>query len=389
MFDWIKKHSEEIAWFVAGISVLVILVFMLCPPFTPWFCKGTFDAGQFSKYGSFIGGLVGPLLAFAAFLMVYKTWQTQKEALDEQKKEFEKQKELANAQFAEQKRTADIERFETTFFNMLNMQQQIVDDLCYSSEKKEIDNMVGPDSNATLKEIPIEIKGRNLFKYFYTEKIYNSKNNDFNILCYTNDKYENLWTVKYFDHYFRHLYHIIKFIDNAKFLEYKERYKYASILRANLSSYELIWLYYNGLSSYGNRKFKLLIERYALLKNIRKEKLISSFSNWTAININNDKGKIITWDDVIKNKVSYDAYAYTVNNIINENNINDYEFNLTERKDNENKYYIGAFYKDPDIADEDEKQEVQAKWDEAKKELKEFEDFLAKNSNTKNTSANA
>ena len=41
---------------------------------------------------------------------------------------------------------------------------------------------------------------------------------------------------------------------------------------------ELIWLYYNCLSEYGNEYFKPLIERYALLKNIRKDLLIEDDS---------------------------------------------------------------------------------------------------------------
>lgn len=44
--------------------------------------------------------------------------------------------------------------------------------------------------------------------------------------------------------------------------------------RALLSRYELVWLYYNGLSVYGEEKLKPLIERYAMLKNLREDKLV-------------------------------------------------------------------------------------------------------------------
>ena len=43
------------------------------------------------------------------------------------------------------------------------------------------------------------------------------------------------------------------------------------------SRYELVWLYYNGLS-YGVQKLKPLIERYAMLNNLRKELLVKGKS---------------------------------------------------------------------------------------------------------------
>ena len=73
-----------------------------------------------------------------------------------------------------------------------------------------------------------------------------------------------------FDHYFRHLYRIIKYIDEAdsSLIEYEKKYEYSGIVRATLSQFEILLLYYNGFS---HPKFKILIEKYALLNNIRLE----------------------------------------------------------------------------------------------------------------------
>ena len=46
------------------------------------------------------------------------------------------------------------------------------------------------------------------------------------------------------------------------------------MVRGQLSPYELVWLFYDGLSTYGREKFQPLIEKYALLKNIRVELLV-------------------------------------------------------------------------------------------------------------------
>ncbi|HWY11802.1 MAG TPA: putative phage abortive infection protein, partial [Bacteroidia bacterium] len=66
-------------------------------------------------------------------------------------------------------------------------------------------------------------------------------------------------------HYFRTLYHLIKFIDNS---DIQNKKQYTSIVRAQLSSYEQVLLFYNCLHENGIEKFKPLIERYSIFKNI-------------------------------------------------------------------------------------------------------------------------
>ena len=74
------------------------------------------------------------------------------------------------------------------------------------------------------------------------------------------------------------IYRIIKFVDETDLLPNNTeiRYKYTSIVRAQLSRYELIWIFYNCLSGNGITKFKRLVENYSLLKNIRIELLATS-----------------------------------------------------------------------------------------------------------------
>ncbi|RUU25220.1 putative phage abortive infection protein [Mesorhizobium sp. M6A.T.Ce.TU.016.01.1.1] len=68
-------------------------------------------------------------------------------------------------------------------------------------------------------------------------------------------------------HYFRMLYNIVAFIDGA---EIENQKFYAKILRAQLSDAEVAILFYNGLSQHGVQKFKPLMERYGLLKNLNE-----------------------------------------------------------------------------------------------------------------------
>ena len=76
-------------------------------------------------------------------------------------------------------------------------------------------------------------------------------------------------------HYFRTLYHVVKFIDRADPSAVKDKQRYASIVRSQLSSPELVLLAYNGLT-HGREKFKPLMERYGLLKQMPTDDLADS-----------------------------------------------------------------------------------------------------------------
>lgn len=72
------------------------------------------------------------------------------------------------------------------------------------------------------------------------------------------------------------LYRIIKYVDESHVIDDNQKYNYVCILRATLSWYELLVLFYNGLSDNGNKHFKPLVEKYALFNNLRIEELASS-----------------------------------------------------------------------------------------------------------------
>lgn len=85
--------------------------------------------------------------------------------------------------------------------------------------------------------------------------------------------YEDFFS-KYQDelgHYFRTLYHIIKFVKTS---DVEDKRRYTSLVRAQLSCFELLFLFYNGLSSYGREKFKPLIEEFGMLENMNTDLLL-------------------------------------------------------------------------------------------------------------------
>lgn len=76
-------------------------------------------------------------------------------------------------------------------------------------------------------------------------------------------------------HYFRNMYYVVDYIDKASGISDTEKRFYASLFRAQLSSYEIVLLFYNGITAIGEEKFKRLIERYSLLRNLDLDLLLS------------------------------------------------------------------------------------------------------------------
>jgi hypothetical protein len=79
-----------------------------------------------------------------------------------------------------------------------------------------------------------------------------------------------------FGHYFRTLYHCVLLVDEQVGLTKAQRKKYFDLIFCRLSKFELILLFYNGLGSIGERKFKPLIERHGLLEHVDVSLLMSS-----------------------------------------------------------------------------------------------------------------
>ncbi len=104
------------------------------------------NSEKFAQIGDFIGGIVGTLWALAGVLLFYlalreqrkdiqinqETLKTQITALNQQIKEFRLQtEELEQTRnvFQEQSKTLRVQTFENTFFQLLLLNQEIVDKL--------------------------------------------------------------------------------------------------------------------------------------------------------------------------------------------------------------------------------------------------------------------
>ena len=268
MADKNNKESENGIWLVGVISVLVIIglwyyTYCKLQGLTPQE-RGTFG-DMFGSVNALYSGLAFAGIIFT-ILLQRKELKYQRDELRETRQEF-----------ITQNKTLKSQRFENTFYNLISLHNQIVNDIDYDRRVSET-GKAGDSYNVTVRGRDVfRDRFNNLNKNFLDEPM-----TDFNKIFLK--FYEERKTD--FGHYFRNLYRIIKIIHETEFYSlenlkadnideskyklcnYIERYRYTSIVRAQLSDYELLILFYNCLSDNGVKKFKPLIEEYALLKNL-------------------------------------------------------------------------------------------------------------------------
>ena len=192
---------------------------------------------KIAQIGDFIGGLPGTLFTLVGVILLFETLALQRTELAESRKVFEKQ------------------QFENTFFNLLNLYQEItksmhVEDFDFYTEKTHI--------------------GKDFFKQqktkFYNEFVHNAKYSKNRKIATKNYMIFYVETKEQTAHYFRTLYRIFKFINESTFSS-EEKMSYAKIVRAQLSESELFFIYYNAYTEYGSN-FRSLINEFDILKHL-------------------------------------------------------------------------------------------------------------------------
>lgn len=264
-----NKHNRLV---MAAMFLLVVMLWVSSWLIITHYIKDPTNQGTFGD----TFGAVNALFSGLAFAGLIATLLYQKEELKLQREELQQTREELKGQreeFEEQNKTLKRQRFENTFFNMLSLQQEITNNLFYQDEK---------ENEQTITQHTY--KGREVFKEIYEnatvkyEGFIYPKNTGLKLVLKHNgyNAYTAIADTTRFDHYFRNLYRIFKYIDTTDLIDQNERYQYACIVRSQLSDYELIMLFFNCLSDNGKEKFKPLIEKYAILKNIRHDLLPSA-----------------------------------------------------------------------------------------------------------------
>lgn len=240
------RDSHKAIW-IAGIAAcsLVVGVWLATVRHHEW------EDERFDSISALFSGL-----AFSALLVALLF---QKQDLMMQQRELEGQKE----QLALQNATMRKQSFENTFFQLLSLHHDIVRAMDLAPQAQDQ-------------------HGRACFRVLYGFLCQQAANHpppaDLNVkqglsyiyLAFYGDYQQHV------GHYFRNLYHIIRLVDQSEVLSNAEKIQYTALVRAQLSSHELLLLFYNCLAAgVGAGEFSDLVHRYALLKNVTTRLLIN------------------------------------------------------------------------------------------------------------------
>lgn len=253
------------------------------------------QSDKVAQFGDFVGGLVGSIWALAGVVLFYvalkeqrndfavnrDVFKAQTKALEQQIKEFELQREELHETrkvFILQNETLNFQRFESTFFNLLELHHKIIKEI-NSGEYTAVE--IKPSRYETkegkLHGYPSEWasiagQGKEFIKSMSKLYINTIKSNE---VSDYNKFFKQIQDYGYngLDLYYRNLHSLLKFIDNAEIssdesnnIELRE--KYFHILINQMSEFELI-LIYNFEDSKIN--FRHFFNKYKVVVNINHQ----------------------------------------------------------------------------------------------------------------------
>lgn len=287
-----EKNSKRLLWIGFILFFGGILLFSWDENFN---LSTSLNTSKFSGFGDFIGGTIGSIWSLAGVILFYVALTEQREdikinrealkaqvtALNQQIKEFELQRfelEETRKVFEEQGETLKVQRFENTFFQLVQLHHEIIEKLSF--DRRDINY-----GYSEIEKREIISKGVQdlLNKIVQSNRI--AKQNESGGIEYIPNKPENLEVAKqrlyevyrdfYFNdykqllsHYYRNVYHIFKFIFTTDLIGKDKKQFYATLMRAQLSSDELLLIAYNSMiPDLGYPNFLFLIMEYDILQN--------------------------------------------------------------------------------------------------------------------------
>ncbi len=279
-----RKYNTKLASFTIVLLLLagVLFVFAFFAPYL--FTMNSWNEVSFlttGEIGDTIGGLMSPFINLSAvivtglaFYMQYKANHLQVQIFTDQLAETRKQ---FKTEQANQEKQNKIQQFESQFFEMLRLHKENVDELAikdlrtgetvvkrqvFKTMTKEFNELLSRTTTAgNLTSLEYQVS-YNIFFWGYDpgeiSKLSIASQNSINEHTRGNTPLINF---KYhpgfassLGHYFRHLFMMVKLVANSDTVpRRKDKMIYLKLLRAQLSNYEQIILFYNWLApGYGD-----------------------------------------------------------------------------------------------------------------------------------------
>ncbi|MFD1314244.1 putative phage abortive infection protein [Namhaeicola litoreus] len=250
------KTAKILFWVGLGLLIPGLIIFFWGESFLNF--DEQIKSDKIGQFGDFVGGLIGSLWAAAGFILFYVALKEQINSYNLQKVEFESTKNLLKQQ-----------KFETTYFNMLNLLINIVGTM------KRNDSSLNSNNS------------KDCFMFYYDElekHIINSDNLQDVLMNKGNPRQIDIQEgfIKFYDKYknelekyFNNTYNILKFIHKHQLPDSKFYFNY---LRAQFNSNELILMFHYALSEKSNENLKEYIESGEFFRYLDKDnRLVKDF----------------------------------------------------------------------------------------------------------------
>ncbi|MBU3662406.1 MAG: hypothetical protein FGM41_04315 [Bacteroidetes bacterium] len=259
------------------------------------------DIEKLSNFGGFIGGVLGTLIAGVVFIYVKKTYNLQEQELRSTKEYIKKQ------------------QFESTFFNMLTMVNNIIDSISYNYVDAQNTRNVTARGNDFFKYFMERLKENNKSIYDSHVHFNNSITREINKIDPENTTYQfdflnfgfatgeknilpdpliiGIWknehpkefvglVYKYWylqtdtqlGHLFRYIYNTMTFVIDS-WDDFETQKRYIKLIQAQLSNYQLAVMFYSGISpvsrnSKGEYKFREIADKFGIFQNMEATYLL-------------------------------------------------------------------------------------------------------------------
>lgn len=250
-------HEQKENFLSKNIVPLLVLIFvfaLICGGLAITFYNFTFSGNISSEHerwgtlGDFFGGVLNPVFSLFGLLALLLTIILQNKELRLSTKEFSK----SAAALYDQSKSIKIQNFENTFFKLISLHNEIISSLvfynktkrlCFSSYIRALDLIKTdlPAANQTRQRIPANVN----YDLHYPKIAFSV------------------------EHYHKNLYQILLFVKNNGIAG--KKMQYTNFIRSQLSQNEISLLFFHGLSKYGVKKFKLLIEEYEMLEHLSND----------------------------------------------------------------------------------------------------------------------
>ena len=244
-----KDAGQYSGWWLLTIAALGAIFCALLFFGFEW-TSGRKDIDKLGQMGDFFGGMLNPLVSALTLFVAISVWQLQKKELKATQKALD-----------EQAKTAEQQRQEQRFFDLLNVYQRTVDSIYHATDVSRLQQNTRTLLSATGKfGVSLWLSDASCLRLYATgDTIIDTQN--------AKRDWINRDSSGSFDHYFRVVFRILS---EAEALLGDQHIRYIKLFRAQLSRSELIILGFNLWLDDEGKKMTPLAEKYGLLKHLPK-----------------------------------------------------------------------------------------------------------------------